>query len=199
MQGEQKPKSSRKVASSDELADLIQRTAAGDKSSFAKLYGLTHRKLYGVALHFAKSRSAASDLLQDSYLKIWRNAHSYDPKIASPVAWMTSIVRNRAIDMMRRQQLPVVEDAEQMHDIAADDNDPAHEIDMSRKRALAYAAFREIREDRLRMIVFAYLQNQSREQIARRFGMPVNTIKTLLRRALLEVREKLEQQTRCCC
>lgn len=197
MQGARKRKPNRKVVRSDELIGLIQRSAAGDKSAFAVLYGVTHRKLFEVARRLVRTRPDAEDLLQESYLKIWRRAHSYDPQLASPIAWMTSIVRHGAIDLIRKQQLPVTSNDQRMNEVDAEESDPAIELDMSRMRARAYAAFRDICDEQREMIVSAYLAGQSRIQIARRFGMPVNTIKTQLRRSLLEVREKLKEEATC--
>src|SRR5512138_628561 len=80
------------------LLQLIAEVAQGDKSAFARLYGLTHAKLLGVALRILKDRAQAEDVLQESYLKIWRYAANYDPAIASPMTWMATIIRHGAID-----------------------------------------------------------------------------------------------------
>lgn len=181
-------------AMSDHLIELLKRTADEDQSAFAQLYGLTSRKLYGVALRIVRDRSAADDLLQDAYLKIWRRAKSYDPVLASPIAWMAAIIRNGAIDIMRKQQFAVTEDASEIFSVLADDADPSLELDMSRKRALAFAAFQSISPEKRRMVILAYLRSENREQIARRFGIPVNTVKTHLRRALLEINAEVQRR-----
>lgn len=186
----------RKSASSNDLIHLIRRTAMQNTSAFAMLYGLTNRRMYKVGLNIVRSRALADDLLQEAYLKIWRGAHSYDPQLASPVTWMTAIVRNCAIDLLRKQQPEPVDDEKTLAELVQE-SDPVHEYDLSRKRALAFAAIRELSDDKRRMIVLAYLRNESREQIARRFGMPVNTIKTHLRRALNEIAAKLRDGD-CC-
>jgi RNA polymerase sigma-70 factor (ECF subfamily) len=74
----------------DGLATLLAEVASGDKSAFAKLYGLTSRKLFGVALRILRDRAAAEDIVQEVYVRIWRNAASFDLKLASPIAWMAS-------------------------------------------------------------------------------------------------------------
>lgn len=173
-------------AVSDQLIGLLKRTAGEDQSAFAQLYGLTSRKLYGVALRIVRDRTVADDLLQDTYVKIWRRAASYDPALASPIAWMVAIIRNSAIDLVRKQQFATTDEGETLL-LPSEDNDPGYELDMSRKRALAFEAFREMSPDKRRMVIQAYLHNENREQIARRYGIPVNTVKTHLRRALLEV------------
>lgn len=183
-------------AMSDHLIGLLQRIACEDKSAFAQLYGATSRKLYGVALRIVRDRCVADDLLQDAYFKIWQRACTYDPSLASPIAWMVAIIRNGAIDIMRKQHVVTIEDSSELFALPSEDSDPGYELDMSRKRALAFAAFRNMSADKRRMVILAYLRNENREQIARRYGIPVNTVKTHLRRALLdvnaEVRRRLE-------
>jgi DNA-directed RNA polymerase specialized sigma24 family protein len=84
------------------LLQLLAEVARGNKSAFARLYGLTHAKLLGVALRILRDRALAEDVLQESYLKVWRHASSYDPAIASPMTWMATIVRHGAIDALRK-------------------------------------------------------------------------------------------------
>ncbi|OQW53516.1 MAG: hypothetical protein A4S14_15885 [Proteobacteria bacterium SG_bin9] len=180
-------------AMSDQLIGLLKRTGDEDQSAFAQLYGLTSRKLYGVALRIVRDRTVADDLLQDTYVKIWRRARSYDPELASPIAWMVAIIRNGAIDMIRKQQFATTEEGEILL-LPSEDADPGYELDMSRKRALAFEAFQEMSPDKRRMIILAYLRNENREQIARRFGIPVNTVKTHLRRALLEINAEVHRR-----
>lgn len=180
-------------AMSDQLIGLLKRTGDEDQSAFAQLYGLTSRKLYGVALRIVRDRTVADDLLQDTYVKIWRRARSYDPELASPIAWMVAIIRNGAIDMIRKQQFATTEEGEILL-LPSEDADPGYELDMSRKRALAFEAFQEMSPDKRRMVILAYLRNENREQIARRFGIPVNTVKTHLRRALLEINAEVHRR-----
>ena len=87
------------------LLQLLAEVARGNKSAFARLYGLTHAKLLGVGLRILRDRALAEDVLQESYLKVWRHASSYDPSIASPMTWMATIVRHGAIDAVRKRQI----------------------------------------------------------------------------------------------
>lgn len=107
---------------------------------------------------------------------------------------MVAIIRNGAIDIIRKQQLVTIEDGSEVFALPSDDADPAYEFDMSRMRALAFAAFRNMSPDRRRMIILAYLRNENRDQIARRYGIPVNTVKTHLRRALLDINAEIHRR-----
>lgn len=170
------------------LLQLIAEVAQGDKSAFARLYGLTHAKLLGVALRILRDRAQAEDVLQESYLKIWRHAANYDPTIASPMTWMATIVRHGAIDAVRKRQIEAAGGEDEIAAVASNDPDPVEEIHLARLRPKALAAFARLPEDKRRLIMLAYLRDRSRQELSTRLGVPANTIKTHLRRALLELR-----------
>lgn len=170
------------------LLQLLGEVASGNKSAFARLYALTHAKLLGVALRILRDRALAEDVLQESYVKVWRHAASYNPAIASPMTWMATIVRHGAIDALRKRQLEAIGSEEEMATIASSDPDPVEEMHLARLRPKALAAFAALPEDKRRLIMLAYLRDRSRQELSIRFGVPANTVKTHLRRALLELR-----------
>jgi RNA polymerase sigma-70 factor, ECF subfamily len=173
------------------LLELIGDVARGNKSAFARLYGLTNRKLLGIALRILKDRGLAEDVLQESYLRVWRHAASYDPAIASPMAWMATIVRHGAIDAVRKRQFETAGTENEMLNVASSDPDPLDEIDLARLRPLVLAAFAQLPAEKRRLIMLAYLRERSRDELSTQFGIPANTVKTHLRRALLELRGTL--------
>jgi RNA polymerase sigma-70 factor, ECF subfamily len=175
----------------DGLATLLAAVAAGDKSAFAQLYGLTSRKLYGVALRILRDRAAADDIVQEVYFRIWRNASSFDVRLASPIAWMASIVRHCAIDTLRKQKLETVDVGDESARVAA--NEP-EEIDMAQRRAIAFAAIRKMDPAKRNLIMRAYIREQSRDSLAKVYGVPTGTIKTNLRRSLIELRESMRRE-----
>jgi RNA polymerase sigma-70 factor (ECF subfamily) len=178
----------------DGLATLLAEVASGDKPAFAKLYGLTSRKLFGVALRILRDRAAAEDIVQEVYVRIWRNAVSFDVKLASPIAWMASIVRHCAIDTLRKQKLETTEFCDESARVEAETLDPAEEIDMAQRRAIAFAAIRKMDPAKRELILLAYVREQSRDSLARTFGVPTGTIKTNLRRSLLELRQSMQRE-----
>ncbi|MDI1262354.1 MAG: sigma-70 family RNA polymerase sigma factor [bacterium] len=170
------------------LLELIEDVAEGNKSAFARLYGLTHGKLLGVALRILRDRALAEDVLQETYIKIWHHAASYDPKIAAPMTWMATIIRHGAIDALRKRQTEAFAPEEEIPALASNDPDPVEEMHLARLRPKALAAFAKLPEDKRRLIMLAYLRDRSRHELSARLGIPANTIKTHLRRALMEVR-----------
>jgi RNA polymerase sigma-70 factor, ECF subfamily len=132
--------------------------------------------------------------VQEVYFRIWRNAPSFDVKLASPIAWMASIVRHCAIDTLRKQKLETVHADDESARVAANEPDPADEIDMAQRRAIAFAAIRKMDPAKRNLIVRAYIREQSRDSLAKVYGVPTGTIKTNLRRSLIELRESMQRE-----
>jgi RNA polymerase sigma-70 factor, ECF subfamily len=176
----------------DGLAELLGATARRDQRAFAQLYEASSGKLYGVALRVLRRCDLAEDVVQEAYLRIWRHAERFDPARGSAMTWMASIVRHLAIDLARSGAMAPNNEAELLA-LPADTPHPLEEISLAEKRRRAFAILRDLDPVKRRLIIAAYLHGESREQLARRFGAPVNTIKTWLRRAVLELRANLDE------
>ena len=87
----------------DDLTVLLNRTANGDRASFKALYRKTAPKLFGIVLRIVRDKSTAEDILQETYVRIWRNAESYSSSAGEPLGWLASIARNGAIDILRKK------------------------------------------------------------------------------------------------
>ncbi len=177
-----------------ETADLVgflARVRLGDQAAFEQLYSATRAKLYGVVLRILKRHDLADEVIQETYLRIWGNAASFDPALSSPITWMVAIARNRAIDLVRKRGEASLEEEPQVMDVAADLPNPlsARERDEEMKRLMDCVG--RLEQDRKQMVLLAYHDGLSREQLAAKFAKPVNTIKTWLRRSLIEIRECL--------
>src|SRR5499433_965219 len=94
----------------NELVWLLSAVAKGDQAAFERLYAATRAKLYGVVLRILRRADLAEEVMQDTYLKIWRSAGEFNPRMASPMTWMIAIARNRAIDLVRKKAEVSVED-----------------------------------------------------------------------------------------
>ena len=108
----------------DDLPDLLSRVAARDAAAFAALYKQTNAKLYGVVARILTRGDAAADVLQEAYVRIWEKAGEFDPVKGSPLAWMATIARNRALDEVRRVRPASLEDQPDGFEPAAEDVDP---------------------------------------------------------------------------
>ncbi len=175
------------------LADLIVAVGGGDRAAFRALYDQTSAKLYGIVLRIIRNRAAADDVLQDVYLRVWRSAGSFSPDQGPPLAWLNSIARNRTIDRLRQKSFltpPVWEDGVDWYEkIAAPRDEEADFLDASALRHCLGG----IEEPQRSCVLLAYYEGYSRDELAERFGKPVNTIKTWLHRSLVSLKACLEQ------
>lgn len=175
-----------------ELVWLLAAVAKGDQAAFERVYAATRAKLYGVAIRILRRPDLADEVLQESFVKIWSSAGQFDPALASPITWMVAIVRNRAIDVVRRKTDASLEEMpEVMETTAADNPDPLAARARNEDLQRLLACIGRLDADRRKLVLLAYYNGWSREQLAQQFDKPVNTIKTWLRRSLLEIRECL--------
>ena len=174
-----------------ELVWLIAAVAKGDEAAFERLYAATRAKLFGVVLRILRRQDLAEEVIQEAYVKIWNSAGQFNPALASPITWMASIARNRAIDVVRKKSETSIEEEPAAMEVAADSPDPLARREMTEELRRLLACLGHLEEDRRRMVLLAYYSGWSREQLAVKFEAPANTIKTWLRRSLLEIRECL--------
>jgi RNA polymerase sigma-70 factor, ECF subfamily len=173
--------------SRDRLSLLIARAAEGEDGAFSELYALTNRKMRKTARAVCARGADVEDILQDAYLKIWRNSPNFDPDRSSPISWMSVIVRNTAIDAARIKTLPTT-DLDFALSVPEPVQDGGDGFDYDRARPIAATAIRQLPDDRQALLTLAYIDGESRQSLSERFGVPVGTIKTWLRRTLETVR-----------
>jgi RNA polymerase sigma-70 factor, ECF subfamily len=172
-----------------ELVWLLAAVARGDQAAFERLYEATRAKLYGVLLRILGTPELADDVMQETYLKVWKTAGRFDPTIASPITWMVAIARNRAIDIVRRKGHASIEESPEAMNVAADTPPPLARREMTEELRRLLSCLGKLDPEKQRIVLLAYYSGWSREQLARKLDIPVNTIKTWLRRSLLEIRE----------
>src|SRR5271154_6313396 len=175
----------------DDLTDLLIRIAARDAAAFAALYKQTSSKLYGVVARILPRGDAAADVLQEAYVRIWEKAGDFDPVKGSPLAWMATIARNRALDEVRRVRPVSLEDQPEGFEPAAEDIDPLATRERSEGLAALVNCLKALDEEKRAVVLLAYYRGLSREALAKRFGRPVPTIKTWLHRSLAQLRDCL--------
>lgn len=177
---------------SGELDRLLQRIAAGDRQAFGRLYDLTSGRLFAVVRCILKRPEMAEEALQEAFVRVWQKAGLYDLLRAQPMAWLAAIARNQAIDLRRRS-------AERQGE-SLDGNEgalqtvlPEAELAIELKRLRDCLA--KLPDERQDMVLLAYYQGWSREELAAQFRRPVTTVKTFLRRSSVLLRECLDGRT----
>jgi RNA polymerase sigma-70 factor (ECF subfamily) len=174
-----------------ELVWLLAAVAKGDEAAFERLYLATQAKLYGVTLRILRRTDLADEVLQETYVKIWRRAGDFNPRIASPITWMVAIARNGALDLVRKRGEVSLEDEPAAMAAEAESPTPLAQREMTEELQRLLACMGRLEEEHRRAILLAYYNGWTRDQLAQKFDKPVNTIKTWLRRGLIQIRECL--------
>ena len=175
----------------DRATGLLLDIARGDRAAVRSLYDLVAMKLLGLSMRMLGDRQEAEDLVQDVFVTVWRKAAEFDPARANADAWLVAITRNRCIDRLRargkRQHVP--DTALETHaDPSASASAGAEQADTVRSVQKALA---ELDPRHAAIIRAAYLDGLSYDELSRREGVPVATIKTWVFRGLRHMRERV--------
>lgn len=179
------------VTPRSELVALLLASSEGDEASFAELYRRTSAKLFGVVLRICTNRELAEDVLVEVYLTIWRRAGAFDAGRASPITWMATIARNRAIDTMRRMphaQHLEVGAADQVADMA-----PLAEAQLIEAEvdARLHLCLDQLEEPQAGAIRAAFFKGLTYSQLAESMTVPLGTMKSWIRRGLARLKDCL--------
>ncbi len=168
------------------LAGLLAQCALRDQRAFADLYRLTSPKLYGVALRILRRQDWAEEVLQECYVSIWNHAANYAVQKSAPLTWMTSIVRNRCLDWLRRPRPEATGDE---YDIAVeawqdDAPGPMEQMLASSDAAALARCLQQLESKQRQSIMLAFFNGLSHSELATHMRQPLGTVKTWVRRGL---------------
>ncbi len=171
-----------------EVEDLLAAVAEQDRDAFAELYRRTSAKLYAVMLRILGESSRTDDAVHDVFVRVWRSAGTYDAARGRPITWLATMARNVAIDIRRRE---MARGAGRFADIELDeivDRDAAS----SEQLAALRACLNRLDPEQRQLVVAAYLNGDSREELAERTARPIGTIKSWLHRSLAALKACLD-------
>jgi RNA polymerase sigma-70 factor, ECF subfamily len=177
------------LSSTRDLMEAIQR---GSQTALKRLYDLESRRLYGIALRIVRRPEIAADALQDAFVQIWRNAASYSAERGDASAWLTGIVRYRALDAARKLRREVLSSDATLGDRAEEPNI----IELIDSKVTASALSRclgLLDESQKRCVVLAFVDGLSHAEIAGRLPAPLGSVKSWIRRGLISLRSCLQE------
>jgi RNA polymerase sigma-70 factor, ECF subfamily len=172
----------------EDLQVLMAQVAAGDRDAFARLYAATSAKLYGIVLRILRRPDLTDEVVQETYVRIWSHAASFDPAKASPITWMAAIARNRALDEVRRITPVSLEDMPSAFEIEDTAMLASETVELKSELVRLQQCLDTLEPARREIVKLAYLEGCSREELGQRFGHPVPTIKTWLHRSLKQLK-----------
>jgi RNA polymerase sigma-70 factor (ECF subfamily) len=170
---------------------LIRRAAQGDQAALGDLYDATSQFVYSLAMRILSDSMVAEEVCIDVYQQVWRQAMTYDPQRGSPLSWLLTLTRSRAIDRLRssRQQ------REREEPLTASDEfqvgGPEEEAIAAERRRLVQKALAALKPEQREPIEMAYFLGLSQSEIADRLRQPLGTIKTRIRLGMTKLRDML--------
>ena len=173
-----------------ELVSVIRMIAAGEQSVMTRLYDLTNHLVYGFVIRILRDAPAAEEVLLDIYLQVWKQASRYDETRGSPLAWMLTIARSRAIDRLRverqeqRNLEPLAEAVALTANVTDEPNEPVAEV-----RASICSALSALPAAQRKAIEMAYYEGFTHNEISHALEQPVGTVKSNIRRGMIHLRK----------
>ena len=185
-------RASRDAAGEACLRDWIARVVRQDQQALADLYETMAGRVYGLALRITRQVQTAEEVTEDCFWQVWRQAPRFDPARGAAVAWIMTIARSRALDALRRAETTEPLGDERLANIEAEHgNDPQDLLDAVEKQHRLHAALRDLEPLPRQLVALAFFRGLSHEEIAAQMGLPLGTVKSHIRRALLRLRELL--------
>jgi len=184
----------RQLERNAQLMDLLARTALADQRAFAELYNLTSAHLYAVALRILRQSASAEEVLQESFVNIWHHAGSYVATRSQPLTWLTSIVRNRCLDQLRRREVDTVTIDDEDEGMTLPDAGPTPlEMLVSGADARAVRTCVETLESgQKQAVALAFYRGLSHAELAAHLHEPLGTVKSWVRRGLERLKACLD-------
>lgn len=187
--------------SRDELSDeiLLGRIAAGNSGALEVLYDRYAPAVMGLALKLTGDQVAAEEVVQETFWRAWRNAHTYQMQRGACSSWLFGIARNLTIDLYRRRKARpqvVLDEAEaqRIENTPDPDTDVAESVWTAIKHTQVRAAIGTLPDEQRRVIELAFFGGMTRQEIAQATGEPLGTVHTRARLALKKLRDTLQAE-----
>lgn len=175
-----------------EIETALARCARGDAAALRLLYDGEAPRLLGVALRVLRRRALAEEAVHDAFVQIWRQAASFDPARGAGRAWMGAIVRHRALSILRHENRVEFADDGDPGRLETPQEDPEAVIGRLSDAGILRRCLERLDVRRRQLIVLAYVHGLTHGELAGRFGLPLGTVKSLIRRGALSLRECLQ-------
>jgi RNA polymerase sigma-70 factor (ECF subfamily) len=182
-----------------EEARLLAAVGAGDRAAFRQLYAHYSTPLFSLAIRLVGDAGAAEEVLQDTFVKIWRHAAVYDSRKSRPFTWTVTILRRTSIDHLRKNRryagtVPLPDDDDAPAEFATGEIS-RQTTEVNETRQLLHATLAAIAPPQRTALELALFSTLTQDEIALRLAQPIGTVKSWIRRGLLELRGTLNEIT----
>ncbi|GAB2546635.1 sigma-70 family RNA polymerase sigma factor [Rhodanobacter koreensis] len=177
----------------DELNRLLMQTGRDDQKAFAELYKRTSSKLFGVCLRMLRDRGEAEEVLQETYATVWRRAAGFDAAKASAITWLVTLSRNKAIDRLRQHREELLDDPSRLEETIDEQPTPAADAETSQEYRRLERCLDELEPQQRSSVREAFFTGATYNELATRCKVPLGTMKSWIRRSLMQLRTCLDQ------
>ena len=185
------------AAEREHLGRLLGEVAGGDQRALAALYDLTSPVLYGLLLRMLRRPEWAQEALQDSYLRVWQRAETYDAAKGEPIGWLIGVARYRALDLLRGRRAGELAPADaaspESADLVALESSPEDRAVEREGLERLMRCMRGLTEVQRKSVLLAYYEGYSHTELSQALDAPLGTVKAWIRRGLARLRECLER------
>ena len=179
------------TGAADEYGRLIEAVAATrDRDAFARLFEHFAPRLKAYLMRAGAPPGAAEDFAQDAMLTVWRKADLFDPRRASAATWIFTIARNRRLDALRRESRPLP--VPEMSLAPEEPEQPDAQLSEAEEAARLNAAMTDLSPEQLEVLRLAFFQGDAHSEIARKLNLPLGTVKSRIRKAMIKLRIALQ-------
>lgn len=173
----------------------LEGAAAGDRSAFAKLYDTYAGPLYSMALRLVGSPETAREVMQDTFLAVWKHAGAYDSSRGKVFTWMVMILRRKAIDRLRfeSRRLPGPVSESPTAELSINEDTPATQAENQDRSQIIAGLLQDLPDDQRQMLELAFLEGWTHKEIASNLSQPLGTVKSRIRLALQRLRTRMKE------
>jgi len=177
----------------DALVAWIERIVDRDERALAALYDATLSRVYGLVMRVVRRAALADEVVEDTYFQVWRTAVRFDPARGSALAWLLGMARSRAIDAIRRDARFKHDslDADSAAEVRSDTPPPDELLSVAQGHAELHRALMMLNAQPRQLVALAFFRGLSHEDIALETALPLGTVKSQIRRALIALSERL--------
>jgi RNA polymerase sigma-70 factor (ECF subfamily) len=179
------------MASDDEISALIMACARMDRSALARLHAAEAARMTGVAERMLRRRALADEAVQDAFVQAWRRAGSFDPARGNGRTWLYTVLRNRCLNILRGESRLELPGDDAAFDRPSEEDDPETVLGKLDEAGRLRGCLSALEPRRRAAILLAFAQGLSHGEVAGRLGLPLGTVKSWIRRGLLQLRECL--------
>lgn len=174
--------------------DLLSRVGANDRGAFAEFYDRYSARVFGLLVRRLGRGPEAEDVLQETFLQVWKRAGQFDVARGTPLTWLMMIARSKLADQLRRNRPAMVPGRDHPAASGWGAPDPSARAELTEAQREARMALSELSVEQQDAIRSAFYDGLSHQEIAERCGVPLGTVKTRIRQGMIKLRDRLREK-----